>query len=321
MNRNKLFVLLPALTMAIHIFPAQAGSETITLRATNQAGQSTEQTFTLNVSPASHGEWVFIPESSISGITVPAFAVMKYEAAGNPAAPAAGTTSAAYTWTECRTACQALGAGYDMIKESQWNRIAHDMLNTPDNWDGGAVGSGKLFNGIATAAASSTNDADGYTGATGASKFERRTMVLSTGDILWDFARSRNEWTYADDGRTTATSGRVIIYGVGGSPSLTYTGYTAAPVGTKELNETPFQISNRDCKPGGSYTSTGHNVGIQNQETPSSGYTIAYPERGYRGIFGWYANYNSWSSSRTAGCRCVLNDPPGVGVESHTQNP
>ena len=304
-----------------------AGSETVTLRATNQTGQTAEQTFTLNVAQGSHSEWIYLPASSVSGVDVPAFAIMKYEAAGNPAAPAAGSLSATYTWANCRTACQAIGPGYDMIKESQWNRIAHDLLNNPNNWDGGAVGSGKLFYGIATPAASSTDDANGYIGATGTNKFERRTMALSTGDVIWDIARSRFEWTYADDGRTGASAGRtqLSITSTVTNDARVYTGrstYTSTE--TTDLNATPFPTSNADCKPGGSYTYAEHNVGQRYQHVYGYyGYNYAYPERGYNGIMGWLGVYTSYSASplRTGGCRCALNDPPPVGIENHLLTP
>ncbi|HAU29551.1 MAG TPA: hypothetical protein DCW68_05505 [Rhodospirillaceae bacterium] len=312
-----------------------AGSETVTLRATNQTGQTAEQTFTLNVAQGSHSEWIYLPASSVSGVDVPAFAIMKYEAAGNPAAPAAGSLSATYTWANCRTACQAIGPGYDMIKESQWNRIAHDLLNNPNNWTGGAVGSGKLFYGIATPAASSTDDANGYIGATGTSQYERRTMALSTGDVIWDIARNRLEWTYADDGRTGAGASagltQLSITSTVTNDARVYTGRsTYTNTETTDLNATPFPTSNADCKPGGSYTYAEHNVGQRYQHVYGYyGYNYAYPERGYNGIMGWLGHCGSYtsgnaycaSSLRTGGCRCALNNPPAPDQANHLQNP
>jgi len=292
-------------------FCSLAGAEThsITLRATNQKGQSVEQSYTLTVSAGDHTEWLYVPESG----SVPAFAVSKYEMKGTaPAVPAAGAASDLYSWTQCRSGCQAIGEGYDMIRESQWNRIAHDLLPQSKNWSGGAAGTGKLFNGIsaggyggAAAIASSTNDADGYLGAVGSNQFDRRTMVLSTGEVIWDLSGGRAEWTYADDGRTYASGGKATDYHYTGTYGI-----------GAELNNTSPPASNADIKPGGSYTNALHNVGLLFNSSAGTNVPIVRGAQAFtnylgdaygRGIFKLSLDT---ITSATNGCRCVLNDPP-----------
>ena len=294
---------------------AIAEDQTVTLKARDQFGQETTQTYTLSVTTggAQDNLWIYIPSNSSyeKAGAVPGFWVSKYEVKGNPATPAAGQTSDLYTWANCRISCQANGPGYDMIKESQWNRIAHDMLNQPENWTGAAVGAGKLFYGIAGGAygggavvASSSDDANGYLGAvTGTTnyQYERRTMLLDTGHALWDFAGGRADWTYADDGRTYAGSGLASYQ------------YAGSPLQWVELNSAAPPASNVDIKPGGSYTNAAHNAG----GLVNPGYTSSPIARGAqrfdptavdvygRGIFKITIGYPDGSTGN--GCRCALN--------------
>ncbi|HAU29191.1 MAG TPA: hypothetical protein DCW68_03660 [Rhodospirillaceae bacterium] len=316
---------LPAL--AQETFPVR-------LRVSNQLGQSAEQAYTLTVTTPTHSEWVYLPESNVSGFTVPAFAVSKYEMSGtSPATPAAGQLSDTYSWASCRSACQAIGPGYDMIKESQWNRITQDIVDQPANWSGGAVGSGKLFYGLSTAEASSTNDVNGYHNAPtpGYDQFNRRTMVTSTGEVLWDIAGGRGEWTYADDGRTGATGTGQIRVGINNAStgcvadSTYYTGYNCrcysnTVATTKETSAVPFTPSTTDCKPSSSYTTANNAGNFYQRSTCTAAGFYAYITRGIsasRGIFAFTADY----AVTSAGCRCALNNPPTPDEASHLDTP
>lgn len=105
------------------------------------------------------------------------------------------STSSAYAVSE--NAC----SGCKLITEAEWMTIAHNVLSVPSNWTGGAVGSGSLYSGHndsspASALAASTNDSDGYTGTGNSSPSnQRRTLTLTNGEVIWDFAGNVWEWT------------------------------------------------------------------------------------------------------------------------------
>jgi hypothetical protein len=106
--------------------------------------------------------------------------------------PAAGSA-----YTVSQSACSGCG----LITEAQWLTIAADVMSVPDNWTGGAVGSGALYSGHNDASpnnmiAASTSDTSGYTGTgnSGTSN-QRRTLKLTNGEVIWDFAGNAGEWT------------------------------------------------------------------------------------------------------------------------------
>ena len=100
--------------------------------------------------------------------------------------------------------------------------VANNVATVASNWQNGAVGSGCLYGGHmdnspASALAASTDD-DPYsgTGNTAANSFscpfttsagygkeQRRTMSLSTGDVIWDLSGNVWEWT---DGAITSNA-------------------------------------------------------------------------------------------------------------------
>ena len=170
-----------------------------------------------------------------SGVVVPKFCVMKYEAkkantgigdrsiggsAGTtPVSVAAGTPWVSLTWQDARSACAATGS--QLISENQWLSLAHQVTAVGSNWSGGAVGSGFLYSGHndnapAAALAASTDDSDGYNGtgdtasnpgdstfnnfpsnAAQAYQGQRRTLTLPNGQVIWDLAGNVWEWTDA----------------------------------------------------------------------------------------------------------------------------
>ena len=101
------------------------------------------------------------------------------------------TTAASY--------CTSIGA--HLITNDEYMTIATNAANQSSNWTGGSVGSGGMYLGNANNASeypADANDANGYAGETNKTvtnpNDERRTLVLSNGQVIWDL--SGNVWEH-----------------------------------------------------------------------------------------------------------------------------
>jgi len=159
--------------------------------------------------------FIAVPGSSIYGTND--FCVMKYEAknaGGNiPTSIATGNPWVSISQTNAITySPNVVGCtGCHLISEAEWMTIARDVMLVPSNWSGGAVGSGYIFSGhndndptnILAADASDlngyagTNDSSGDLGVTGTmvGDTQRRTLTLTSGEVIWDFSGNVAEWT------------------------------------------------------------------------------------------------------------------------------
>ena len=103
---------------------------------------------------------------------------------GYPIANIAETTAKQY--------CQSIGA--HLMTNDEWMTIATNATNQPSNWSGGSVGSGSMPRGNSNSSwAQSDNSIYGYAGSTNTSTYSTsfinlRTINLSNGSIIWDFA-------------------------------------------------------------------------------------------------------------------------------------
>lgn len=138
---------------------------------------------------------------------------------------------------EAQSLCENLGSGYHLITNTEWVTIARDIENLFLNWESGVVGVSYLFignsdNGIDGGTSNgaplnaSYDDNDGYyrTGDSFDScdgsytnmdlsdevsdgfgcRGQKRTLILSSGEIIWDF--SGNAWEKLNDTLTTDDS-------------------------------------------------------------------------------------------------------------------
>ena len=162
-----------------------------------------------------------VPGNSTFG-TTGGFCVMKYEAkkVGNdnggsglynsawiPESRATGTPwtsiSQANAIAESETVCE----GCHLITEAEWMTIAANVLSVDSNWSGGEVGDGYIYNGHVNrnpdySLAASADDSNGMFGMNsgfgdGPQFNNRRTLELSNGEVIWDFAGNVSEWTNA----------------------------------------------------------------------------------------------------------------------------
>jgi hypothetical protein len=161
-------------------------------------------------------QYIFVP--ALPPYTTNDFCVAKYEmknvsgvATSQPAgAPwvsiqrGATETTASSAWKACRD----LGANYNLISNAQWQTIARNIQNVAVNWSGGSLGSGALNRGHSdsspnnalAADASDTNACSGTGDTCSATTWhnQRRTHVLSNGQVLWDFGGNVWEWVRDD---------------------------------------------------------------------------------------------------------------------------
>lgn len=101
--------------------------------------------------------------------------------------------------------CQSLGVGYDLISNDEWQATAKNLESNPKNWTSGEVGKQMMYRGHSdypeegSLAVSDITDPYNGTNNTeneiwGEGKEQRRTLYLSDGQVLWDFAGNVREW-------------------------------------------------------------------------------------------------------------------------------
>lgn len=141
--------------------------------------------------------FVPVPETLLpNGAVVPAFHVAKYFSSrsddGHVAVSASATPWTRINYFDAVAAAEA--SGLKLITELQALAIAHDIANQGINWTGGAVGEGKLKQGLrkwsvdkAQAGDFISSDAD-----------EDRWFTLSNGSQICDAAGNLFTWIFDD---------------------------------------------------------------------------------------------------------------------------
>ncbi len=161
--------------------------------------------------------FIVVPATTLpGGVEVPAFAVARWLAACGPDGQVAlGETMPPWTridYHAARLACAV--AGFELLTERQALAIACDNAGQAANWTGGAVGVGRLFQGL------HLGRFDGPQAAAVVSPDprERRWFVLSNGEYIIDAAGNAFSWVF-DDVQGNA-DGIVAHSFLPGSPTL-----------------------------------------------------------------------------------------------------
>jgi hypothetical protein len=103
-----------------------------------------------------------------------------------------------------KTYCASLGG--HLMTNDEYMTIAYNVVNQGSNWSGGSVGSGAVYTGHNdgspnNASQASNDDTQGYFGTdgpvsgggTGTNATQKRTLSLSNGSVIWDFAGNINQ--------------------------------------------------------------------------------------------------------------------------------
>lgn len=168
--------------------------------STDQVSKSVDNSFVCGTG--------YIGVPPLDGYTDKAFCVMKYEAsegAGSIPVSTASTPWVSINHTDAKAKCAAVGTGYDLISNDEWQTIARNIEKVASNWKEGTVGNaGGLNVGHTDGTPASPQAASGddtkaceNTGQTCSDTVwdsQRRTHKLSNGNVIWDMAGNVREF-------------------------------------------------------------------------------------------------------------------------------
>jgi len=147
--------------------------------------------------PFMQDTFVTVPETMLpNGLVVPEFQVAAY-LTGKSEDDELVINDQATPWTDISyydAKSTATDAGYQLITETQYLALAHNIANQDINWTGGKVGEGSLLQGLRDgehdeAQPVSVGPDEGN---------ERRWMQLSNGARIWDVAGNAYSWVHDD---------------------------------------------------------------------------------------------------------------------------
>ncbi|HWJ96040.1 MAG TPA: hypothetical protein VNT33_15040 [Telluria sp.] len=148
---------------------------------------------------AFHGAQAFIsvPATTLPcGITVPAFRVARYlSTRGRRGRVAVRADAAPWVNISYHNALRACArSGLTLLTELQALAIAHDLCKQAVNWSGGAVGAGRVFQGLHKGRSCGVQPAC----VVPFDPEERRWLQLSNGERIVDFAGNAFSWVFDD---------------------------------------------------------------------------------------------------------------------------
>jgi hypothetical protein len=171
--------------------------------------------------------FIFVPK--LIGYTYSDFCVAKYEmkqnpSSGAPISVASGTPYVNISRDSSASACRGLGQGYQLISNDQWQTVAKNIASVDSNWSSGTAYVGVLSQGhsdnapASLLAASTDNDPCSGTGQTCDNvtwNSQRRTLTLTNGEIIWDFAGNASEWVHGINTVSQGANGNISSFNSG----------------------------------------------------------------------------------------------------------
>lgn len=143
-----------------------------------------------------HPGFVPVPETTLpGGRIVPAFQIAQFACSQKDGAldiSAEGTPWVRIDYHNAVKACASAGA--QLTHESQWLALAYHITAQDENWTGGKVGQGKLFQGLRKLSARSAQPAH----IEPKDPDERRWFALPGGHRIYDIAGNVFEWVFDD---------------------------------------------------------------------------------------------------------------------------
>ncbi len=201
--------------------------------------------------------YVPVPHNNAVGTTVD-FCVAKYEmkcntasgtgCSGSPISQAANQPWVSITQANAKAACAGIGTQYHLITNAEWMTIARNIEATAANWSSGTVNTGALNrghsdNGPANTLAAGTDDSPcsgtGDTCSTTVFHDQRRTHVLSNGQVVWDLAGNAKEfidWILVTDRAGTISNNYEEINTTAPTTSMPANTFKSNNVGLLETN-------------------------------------------------------------------------------------
>jgi len=173
------------------------------------------------------------------------FCVAKFETTGTIGTPTttAGTPLTSITPYQAFTACSGMTEDYfrgdfAIISNPEWMTIARDAEAQLSNWTEGSYGAAMLYKGhsdnsagVLSSVGVETNAYSGTgnlaTNATGSGKEQRRSLMLSSGECIYDFSGNAGEWVDWDSSDGTFTINIPGITGCAAGPNLMSTACAA----------------------------------------------------------------------------------------------
>ena len=135
------------------------------------------------------GDIIDVPETTLpDGRVVPAFRTDRFHATRR----ADGRPWVRISYHEAVAAAAAAGGA--LIAETQALALAHQIAQQPENWTGGAVGKGKIFQGLHKGTVAEPQ----LPGYESDDPEERRWHVLANGERIYDFAGHLFSWVRDD---------------------------------------------------------------------------------------------------------------------------
>jgi hypothetical protein len=196
---------------------------------------------------------------------------------GSPVSHAANQPWINITQGNAKASCASLGTQYHLITNAEWMTIARDIEATASNWSSGTVSSGALNRGHSdntppnTLVASTDDNPCSGTGDTcSATTFhdQRRTHVLSNGQVIWDLSGNAKEyidWFVLTGRAASGNAAYIELNAPTAGGSMAVTTFKSADTGLTSVNGIGKYLPDTDNNNGYAARGGHYNNGVSQQ--------------------------------------------------------